>query len=157
MRSHRRPGARTVVHQIEELLAGAPTYHPSPSLHPDVDLYAWFDHTDLLVTDISSVLSDFMMWDKPCAVTNPTRLSAAELGQRFPTTRIAYVLDPDVRLVATVLDGALTHDPLRQRRHEARRHFLGDPDRDPLEMFREQLTSLYDATRPVGLIREDPI
>jgi hypothetical protein len=157
MSGHRRPGARTVVRQIEELLTGGATYHPSPGLHPDVDLYDWFDHADLLVTDISSVLSDFMMWDKPCAVTNPTSLSAAELGKRFPTTQTAYVLDPDARLVATVLDGALTHDPLRQRRHEARRHFLGDPDRDPLEMFREQLTILYDATRPVGLIREDPI
>ena len=157
MSGHRRPGAKTVVSDIEALLSAAATYHPSPSLHPDVDLYDWFDHTDLLVTDISSVLSDFMMWDNPCAVTNPTELSAAELGKRFPTTRTAYVLDPDARLVATVLDGALTHDPLRERRHQARRHFLGDPDRDPLEMFREQLTSLYDATQPVGLIREDPI
>ena len=94
---------------------------------------------------------------KASAVTNPTQLSAAELGTRFPATRTAYVLDPDARLVATVVESALTHDPLRDRRHEARRHYLGDPDLDPLEMFREQLTSVYDATRSVGLIREDPI
>ncbi len=157
MSGHRRSEAKIVVSEIEALLSDAETYHPSPTLHPDVDLYDWFDHTDMLVTDISSVLSDFLMWDRPCAVTNPMQLSAAELGTRFPTTRTAYVLDPDARLVATVLESALTHDPLRDRRHEARRHFLGDPDHDPLEMFREQLTSLYDATRSVGLIREDPI
>ncbi len=157
MSGHRRPGAKTAIDDVETLLRQAGSYHPTPSLYPDVDLYAWFDHTDVLVTDISSVLSDFMMWDRPYAVTNPTQLGAAELSRRFPSTRTAYVLDPDARLVTTVLTSAMKHDPLRQRRHEARLHFLGDTERDPLEMFREQLTSLYEATQAVRLIREDPI
>jgi hypothetical protein len=67
------------------------------------------------------------------------------------------MIEPDARLMATVLDGALTHDPLRRRRHEARAHFLGDPDRDPLDMFREQLDTVYETTESAGLIREDPI
>ncbi|MFC2177101.1 CDP-glycerol glycerophosphotransferase family protein [Actinomycetota bacterium] len=157
MSGHRRPGVKSAADEIRALLSATEDYHPSPRIHPEVDLYDWFDLADLLVTDISSVLSDFMMWDRPTAVANPTQLTTAELSDRFPTTRMAYILDPDARLVATVLGSALTHDPLRERRHEARRHFLGDPERDPLEMFREKLTGLYDATQPVGLIREDPI
>lgn len=157
MSGHRRSAVKAAAEEIDDLLRAAATYHPSPVDHPDVDLYDWFDHAALLVTDISSVLSDFLMWDRPCAVTNPTQVSAAELNERFPTTRTCYILDPGTRLAATVLEGALAHDPLGKRRHEARRLFLGDPDRDPLEMFREELTGLYESTRTVRLVREDPL
>jgi hypothetical protein len=154
---HRNPGAFDAIDEIRSLLEKADAYHAASTSHGEVQLYDWFDHTDLLIGDISSVVSDFLMWDRPYAITNPKRLSASEMGSQFPSTRSAYVLEPDARLMATVLDGALTHDPLGRRRHDARTYFLGDPDRDPLDMFREQLDIVYDTKEPAGLIREDPI
>ncbi len=119
-------------------------FHPNTRFHSAISLYQWFDHADLLITDISSVLSDFMMWDRPYVVTNPRQLPIGNLHRKFPTTKAAYVIDGvDPRVDALLIDNALEHDPLAGRRRDARERYLGNPDRDPLEMFNEQLDTLW--------------
>ncbi len=131
------------------LAADENAFHPSTGSHSRVSLYQWFDLADLLITDISSVLSDFMVWDRPYVVTNPRQLPIGELHQKFPTTKAAYVIDGvDPAVDVLLIDNALTHDPLADRRHDAREHFLGDPNRDPLDMFNEQLDSLWQQQGP---------
>jgi hypothetical protein len=56
-------------------------------------LFACFDEADLLVTDISSVLSDFLASGKPYAVCNPSQASAKEFVTTFPSAGAAILLD----------------------------------------------------------------
>jgi hypothetical protein len=56
-------------------------------------LFACFDAADLLVTDISSVLSDFIISDKPYAVCNPSEASPAEFVRTFPSAGAAVLVD----------------------------------------------------------------
>jgi hypothetical protein len=129
---------------IDSMLADDPDHHPSPDQHPGVDLYDWFDLADMLVTDVSSVLTDFLAWDRPCVVTNPRRMAIETLSRRFPSTRAAYVLDQGSAGAHAVLDSALKHDPLASRRAEVKEYFLGSTGEDPLDLFNAALNSLYD-------------
>ena len=143
---HRQRELGAVVGEIGALLAADATFHPPTSGHPRVHLYEWFDFADLLVTDVSSVVSDFLGWDRPCAVTNPRGLTPEALHDEFPTTAAAYVIDPDSPATAQVLRSALLHDPLRPKREQARTYFIGGQDEDPLDLFNRALDDLYGST-----------
>lgn len=150
---HPMTGTRTahlkeVSGRIEEALARAPVHNPSAAVHPGVDLHTWFDMTDLLITDVSSVASDFLAWDRPYVVTNPLGQSLEEFRRQFPTAAAAYVIEPKSPALAGIIAGALKHDPLRSRRLESKRLFLGDDERDPLDQFIEAVQALYESTEP---------
>jgi len=124
-------------------------FHPSTRTHSQIPLYCWFDYVDLLITDISSVLSDFMAWDRPYVVTNPLGMDVPALRKEFPTTHAAYVIDGcDIDLDVTLITNALERDPLAERRRQTRTEFLGDPARDAMDLFDEQLHALWVAQGP---------
>lgn len=150
MQGRRNPDMRTASTTIREMLeADENAVHPDTRDHPQIPLYRWFDFADVLVTDISSVLSDFMVWDRPYFVTNPRRLALEQLHSKFPTTKAAYVIDgTDPELDVVLIQNAIDHDPMAERRRRAMARYLGDPDRDPLEMFNEQLDRLWDQQGP---------
>lgn len=150
MGGRRLASMRSASETIRSMLAADENaFHPSTGTHSGVSLYQWFDLADLLISDISSVLSDFMMWDRPYVVTNPRRLPIRELHEEFPTTKAAYIIDGvDPSVDALLIHNALTHDPLAGRRREARERFLGDPDRDPLAVFNEHLDALWEQQGP---------
>jgi hypothetical protein len=83
-------------------------------------LFACFDEADLLVTDISSVLSDFLASGKPYAVCNPTGSSVEEFVRTFPSAGAAVVVGsqgqglPEVIALATGTT-ADVHAPARRR------------------------------------------
>lgn len=144
---HRRPELLDIVEAIRRRLAAAPDHHPSTAEHPDVDLYDWFDLADLLIADVSSVITDFMMWNRPFVATNPLGLTIEEFHRRFPSTTAAYVVDRGTRSTPTVFRSALDHDPLRSRRIELQRHFVGPPEQDSLDLFSDALETLARSAR----------
>jgi hypothetical protein len=146
MTGWRLPELAEVSEEIRSILEVSDMHHPAPAEHPGVDLYQWFDLSDLLITDVSSLLSDFMAWDRPYVVTNPSRMSTSLLHAEFPTTRSAYIVEPGSPTTRLVLGNALETDPLRASRSETRRYFLGDPDQDPLDLFNRAVDRLYEKT-----------
>src|SRR5207237_1118538 len=58
-------------------------------------LFDCFNTTDLLVSDVSSVVSDFVQSQRPYVVANPAGLAEDEFRRRFPTARAAYLLSAD--------------------------------------------------------------
>ena len=58
-------------------------------------LYDCFNRADLLISDISSVVSDFIASGKPYVVTNPEGLDEGEFRAKYPTAGAAYLLGPD--------------------------------------------------------------
>ncbi|MFJ7159782.1 hypothetical protein ACIQUQ_33190 [Streptomyces sp. NPDC101118] len=97
---------------------------------PRPGLYACFNAADLLVGDVSSVVSDFLASGKPYAVVNTGHLGEADFRAAFPTARAAWVLGPDAAGVAALLESVRdpAKDTLRAARAELREHLLG-PDR----------------------------
>ena len=58
-------------------------------------IFTCFNQADLLISDVSSVVSDYLTSEKPYAVANTSGLTEAEFRAGFPTVRAAD--DPHAR------------------------------------------------------------
>ncbi|GAA3987459.1 hypothetical protein GCM10022384_39280 [Streptomyces marokkonensis] len=67
-------------------------------------LYTCFNRADLLISDVSSVISDFLASGKPYAVANTSGLAEDGFRKSFPTVAAATVLAPDAAGVPELLD-----------------------------------------------------
>ena len=81
--------------------------------------------SDALISDVSSVVSDWLQSEKPYAMTS-MRAPVEEFRREFPIAQTAYVLEGDVSNLDAVLDDLLEDDPLAQARSERKRYVLGD-------------------------------
>ena len=89
------------------------------------DVPACFNATDLLITDVSSLASDYLASGKPFAMVAVTR-SGEAFRREFATARAAYVIEKDLSTLDESLDAMLGDDPMRAAREEYRRYCLGD-------------------------------
>ncbi|WKX09037.2 hypothetical protein [Streptomyces sp. NL15-2K] len=112
-------------------------------------LYACFNRADLLISDVSSVVSDFLASGKPYAVANTSGLTEEAFREAFPTVRAATVLTPDAAGVPGLLD-AVRHperDELAEARTELKRHLLGPDEPASQDRFNEAVQALCSAAR----------
>jgi hypothetical protein len=93
------------------------------------NVYDCFNRADALVSDISSVVSDFIASGKPYAVVDSAGVGEEAFKAANTAVRAAVVLDPKARgleqLLAAVRDPE--SDPLRAARTELKTYLLG-PD-----------------------------
>jgi len=110
-------------------------------------LYDCFDHADLLISDISSVVADFIATGKPYAVANPDGRDEAGFRAEFPTAAAAYLLDADCAALPDVIAQATGPDPdrLAGARRELKGYLLGPDHPDALARFSDAVEAL--ATR----------
>ena len=105
----------------------------------DYALYDCFNESDALVSDISSVVSDFMASGKPYAITDAAGLGEEEFKLRNTAARAAVILTPSAGNLDTLL--AALRDPaadeLAERREALRTYLLGPEE--PSSMVRFQL------------------
>ena len=83
------------------------------------------NQADAMVSDVSSVVSDFLFSGKPLAMvavpSEPDRFVA-----EYPIARAAYVIRGDLTNVEPVLDQLLESDPMAPQRTAVRTDYLGD-------------------------------
>ncbi|MFJ2032330.1 CDP-glycerol glycerophosphotransferase family protein [Streptosporangium sp. NPDC087985] len=98
---------------------------------PERSLYDCFNQADLLITDISSLVADFIASGKPYVVTNVAGLPERAFRERYPSAEAGYLLTEDLEELPAVL-AALERggeDPLAAARRKLRTYLLGsDPD-----------------------------
>ncbi|MFE2941139.1 hypothetical protein ACFXKG_19050 [Streptomyces sp. NPDC059255] len=100
-------------------------------------LYDCFNESDAMVSDISSVVSDFIASGKPYAVTDSAELGAEEFKRQNTAVRAAVILTNSAReldeLLAAVADPAA--DRLADERRELKRYLLGPDEPTSMEQF----------------------
>ncbi len=101
---------------------------------------------DVLITDVSSVGSDFLQTERPVIVTNPAAIPASEFIERFPAQRAAYRIDT-AQSVLSAIDSALGDDPLAPARLALKRLVLGDLPEGPIAAFVAAAERLADRAR----------
>jgi CDP-glycerol glycerophosphotransferase (TagB/SpsB family) len=111
-------------------------------------LYTAFNEADLLVADISSVVTDFLASRKPYLVTNPRDTDAATFHADFPSTAAGALIRPDVEGLAQSVRDAFGEDSFRDRRERLATYFLGDPVGDPIAHFVEEVERAVERTTP---------
>ncbi|WP_406283049.1 hypothetical protein [Streptomyces sp. NBC_00209] len=99
-------------------------------------LYDCFNHSDLLIGDMSSVVSDFVATRKPYAIFNLDGLPDAEFRNEQRTAYASYLLDGDCNGLDQALAATL------------------DPTQDVMASYREQLKDyLLGADHPPSTVR----
>lgn len=100
------------------------------------------NRADLLLTDVSSVASDFLATRRPLVVTNPGSMSAEEFETAYPSLVSAYRLDADMSDAQQVFAEALGTDPRAAARVEASRYILGDHPDGPQQTFNRAMARI---------------
>lgn len=111
---------------------------------PRPSLYSCFNQAHLLVSDVSSVVSDYLTSEKPYAVANTTGLGEDEYRAAYPTVRAAAVLTPDASGIPGLLDvvRGKVPDPYAEARRELKEHLLGPSEPSSLARFNGAALSL---------------
>lgn len=94
-----------------------------------------FNLSDLMVTDISSVVVDYLYSEKPLILMRP--VSSESFVHEFPVAKAAYVVDGSVEQLDAAFAKIEAGDPLAPVRAEKRAYYLGDfGDEGYEEIFR---------------------
>ncbi|MFI1332273.1 hypothetical protein ACH4U7_19435 [Streptomyces sp. NPDC020845] len=132
--------------------ASMPVWEHQIVTGPRPAIFACFNQSDLLISDVSSVVSDYLTSEKPYAVANTSGLSEAEFKAGFPTVRAATILTPKAKGVTTLLESV--RDPAKDTnvaaRAELKVHLLGPSDPPSLVRFNaaaQALCAKADARR----------
>ena len=128
--SYNEPEDAAVVGRIQQRLsadraATGRAHVWGPAAETERDIPACINAVDALVTDVSSVASDFLASGKPLAMV-AIRSSGTAFTDQFPMARVSYVIEQDLSTLDRALDHLLGDDPLRERRLAYRHHCLGD-------------------------------
>lgn len=121
--------------EVNDLLRAAGGPHRCVDDTPGTDLMECLNSADLLISDISSVVSDFLYTERPVVVSNPQAKTAEEFRRLFPSQAAAYLLEADLANLTAVLGDALGADSLADARRELKRYVLGDLPEGPIAAF----------------------
>lgn len=96
-----------------------------PKAEKLMSLVDCFNAADVMIADVSSVVSDFLYSGKPLGLMVGNS-SPAELLEELPLAAGAYVFSMQDESWELTLRDLLEDDPLREVRHRMRTHYLGD-------------------------------
>ena len=99
-----------------------------PVAETEMSIFDCFNASDAMVSDVSSVVSDFLISQKPFAMAAVSS-HGDDFVEEFPLSRSAYVFDvadSSTHGLAAALDDMLGEDSLSEVRRAVRSHYLGD-------------------------------
>ncbi|SOD64542.1 hypothetical protein SAMN06297387_117109 [Streptomyces zhaozhouensis] len=107
-------------------------------------LFDCFNESDALVSDISSVVSDWIASGKPYAVSDSAELGADEFRRQNTAVRAAVILSNDAAQLDELLDAVTSPgaDALAQDRVELKHYLLGPDEPTSLERFNAAVNAL---------------
>lgn len=104
--------------------------------------------SDAMVSDVSSVVSDYLFSRKPLAIVAVPCEPEAFIRE-YPVARAAYIIDAQLGNVARVFDDMLGTDPMRPERLRIRGRYLGDfPEISYAQVFVDACIRVIDTRRP---------
>lgn len=88
-------------------------------------IYEYMNISDLMITDISSTIIDYLYTNKPIILTNPKSISDDILKDDFKSSNATYILD-DPKKLKELFMNMIENDFLKDRREEVSKYILGD-------------------------------
>nr|WP_202454868.1 hypothetical protein [Streptomyces sp. SID8367] len=111
---------------------------------PRPAIFTCFNQADVLISDVSSVVSDWLSSEKPYAVANTSGLSEADFRTGFPTVSAATILTPKAKGVPALLAAVRgeAEDKYAEARLELKEHLLGPSDPPSMDRFNGAVRAL---------------
>lgn len=116
-------------------------------------LYDCFNDADVLIADVSSVLTDFIYSEKPYVVANLTGLSEDGFREKYPSVGMAYLLDPTGQQIEAILDLVRDSDPLAAERRTLKHYLLGPDEPEAMTRFAAAVDAAYRLAVSVSPVR----
>ncbi|MGA8988569.1 CDP-glycerol glycerophosphotransferase family protein [Aeromicrobium sp.] len=112
----------------------------------DGSINEWFNHASALITDVSSVVSDFLASEKPYAVFNHTSSDDATFRAEYPSTGAGITIGRDGRGISDFINVVTLQAPdLRApARAELATYLLGPQEQRTLESFRAAINAFIE-------------
>jgi hypothetical protein len=100
-------------------------------------LYECFNQADILISDVSSVVADFVAGLKPYVLTNADNLPDEEFRAAYTTAGGAYLLDRECTRLPEILRSVRepVHDPMAAHRRTLKEYVLGPDQPTSMERF----------------------
>ncbi|MFJ3716536.1 hypothetical protein [Streptomyces sp. NPDC090057] len=131
-----------------------PAYEHKVVTGAEPRLYDCFNVSDAMVSDISSVVSDFIASGKPYAVTDSGEVGVEEFKRQNTAVRAATILSNSAAELGELLDAVRDRsaDPLAGDRKELKRYLLGPDEPKSIDQFNAAVAdlALKAETRNVG-------
>ncbi len=107
-------------------------------------LYDCFNVSDAMVSDISSVVSDFIASGKPYAVTDSAEVGVEEFKRANTAVRAATILSNSAAELGELLDAVRdpAADPLAEDRKDLKRYLLGPDEPTSIVQFNTAVANL---------------
>ncbi|MFD8800415.1 hypothetical protein [Streptomyces atroolivaceus] len=107
-------------------------------------LYDCFNQSDAMVSDISSVVSDFIASGKPYAVTDSAEIGPDEFKRQNTAVRAAVILSNGAQEIEELLRAVAdpSADSLAAARHELKSYLLGPDEPTSMEQFNAAVKAL---------------
>ncbi len=107
-------------------------------------IFACFNQADLLISDVSSVVSDWLSSEKPYAVANTSGMTEEAFRAGFPTVSAGVILTPSAEGVPALLESVRhpEEDKFTSVRAELKEHLLGPSDPSSLVRFNNAVQAL---------------
>ena len=127
--SYRNREARENIREIHDLLGadaqatGRSHLYGAPA-EKELDAFGCFNAADAMISDVSSVVPDFLYSGKPYGLVTMTS-TIEDFEEAFPLARSAYVIDRDLSTLNAALDELLVHDSKAEQRKATREYYLG--------------------------------
>ncbi|GHH68384.1 hypothetical protein GCM10017673_16940 [Streptosporangium violaceochromogenes] len=117
---------------------------------PEPAVYDCFNQADLLITDISSLVADFIASGKPYTVTNVAGMPEEAFRERYPSTEAGYTLTRDLSELPGVLAAleAGGEDALAATRRKLKTYLLGPDHPDALTRFNDAVNTAWERAAP---------
>lgn len=112
---------------IEAPLNAAISETGATSIARTEDAGSVYDRSDMLITDISSTIGDFLYSNRPLAVVMPRR-PLHDLKRSFPMLSGCYRIAGDIHNLSGQVSDALVQDSLHDKRTKVRAYAFGDDD-----------------------------
>jgi hypothetical protein len=127
----RTPALVAAARRIDHLLAADAAANGRPHVFGPAatsgSILDTFNQADALISDVSSVIPDFLYSEKPFAITSmEAGAGREEFLADFPLARAGYVLTRDLTNLDAVLDDLLVYDPAAQLRRQVKTYYLGN-------------------------------
>lgn len=102
----------------------------------ETDIHSLMNESDIMITDISSVLNDYLYTRKPMVLMKVQNRAIDMLHKEFPSTKAAYILE-DAYKIKTLIDSIEKYDELWDSRKEVCKYSLGDFKNGSMNRFKE--------------------
>ncbi|MFL1430545.1 MULTISPECIES: glycerophosphotransferase [unclassified Nocardiopsis] len=140
-------GYRDLLRQWHDLYwtsAGPLRHHVVTDPFPT--LFSCFNESDAMVSDISSVVADFIASGKPYAIADLWDTEDGEFRRQYPSAGAGYLLRPGLAGLDEVLSAARepAGDAMARRREILKEYLLGPDEPDAQTRFAAAADALYE-------------